>query len=208
MTVLFPPSEFDAWAETYDQSVLEYQQFPFDGYERALDTVVALAQAHPNMSVLDMGTGTGNLALRFARLGCKLWCMDFSEAMLAKARQKLPGARFVLSDLRAGWPSELEREFDRIVSAYVLHHFALDEKVRIVKSLAARLAPGGRMVIADIAFPDAQAMEMVKVSVGEDWEDEFYWLADESLAALQKIGLKATYRQVSSCAGVFVIQPA
>ena len=207
MADIFPPADFDAWAETYDQTVtVDY--FPFDGYECALNTVVTLADARPAMNVLDLGTGTGNLALRFARLGCKLWCMDFSEAMLAKARLKLPGARFVLSDLRAGWPSELEREFDRIVSAYVLHHFALDEKVRIVKSLAARLAPGGRMVIADIAFHDPEAMEMVKVSIGDDWEDEFYWLADESLAALQKIGLKATYRQVSSCAGVFVIQPA
>lgn len=161
MTDLFPPSDFDAWAETYDQSVLEYQQFPFDGYERALNTVVAQAQACPNMSVLDLGAGAGNLALRFARLGCKLWCMDFSEAMLAKARQKLPGARFVLSDLRAGWPSELEREFDRIVSAYLFHHFELDEKIRLIKMLAERLIPGGGLVIADISFLDAGALETV-----------------------------------------------
>lgn len=90
MTDLFPPSDFDAWAETYDQSVLEYQQFPFDGYERALNTVVAQAQARPNMSVLDLGAGAGNLALRFARLGCKLWCMDFSEVLRSHARQSAP----------------------------------------------------------------------------------------------------------------------
>ncbi|MBE3068294.1 MAG: class I SAM-dependent methyltransferase [Chloroflexi bacterium] len=202
---LFPASEFDDWAETYDRSVA-IDQFPFYGYESLLDRAAALADAKPGLSVLDLGTGTGNLAMRFAVLGCDLWCTDFSATMLEKARQKLPTAHFILHDLRGDWPPELNRPFDRIVSAYVFHHFELDEKVRIVRSLVSeRLAPGGRLVIGDIAFPDAAAREKVKIAAGDEWEGEFYWQADETVPALENLGFIIEYTQVSACAGIFRI---
>ncbi len=78
----FSPDAFDAWADSYDQDVVSQDVFPFAGYQRVLDTVVMLAGAQPGMSVLDLGTGTANLALRFAALGCDLWCTDFSAPML------------------------------------------------------------------------------------------------------------------------------
>jgi len=36
----FPASDFDPWAESYDRDILTYADFPFAGYERALETVV------------------------------------------------------------------------------------------------------------------------------------------------------------------------
>ena len=164
----FPPSDFNPWAETYDRDVVTQDKFQFDGYERALDCVVRLAMPRAGMSVLDLGTGTGNLAARFARAGCDLWCTDFSRAMLEKARPKVPSARFVLHDLRAPWPVELERRFDRIVSAYVFHHFGLGEKVGLCRTLATRyLVPGGKLLIADISFRGAAAMSDFALSVGD-----------------------------------------
>jgi hypothetical protein len=103
----FSSSEFDPWASTYDKDVSAQSQFPFDGYDQVLETVVRLAAPTAGMSVLDIGTGTGNLALRFARRGCELWCADFSEAMLSKAREKIPRGHFVLHDLRGAMPAEL-----------------------------------------------------------------------------------------------------
>ena len=202
---LFPASDFDPWAESYDQDVVAYSDFPFAGYEQVLETVVAQADARPGMDVLDLGTGTGNLAIRFSMLGCNLWCTDFSETMLEKARAKLPEAKFFSHDLRAEWPSMLDRRFDRIVSGYVFHHFTLEKKVDLCRKLVNdHLAPKGRLVIADLSFLSLAAKDEFAKGIA-DWEEEFYWLADESLEALKNTGLSVAYEQVSPCAGVYLI---
>jgi putative AdoMet-dependent methyltransferase len=202
----FPASDFDPWAETYDRDVVTYSDFPFAGYEQVLERVVARAEVRPGMDVLDLGTGTGNLAVRFAEKGCNLWCTDFSEPMLAKARAKLPQALFICHDLRVDWPGELDLRFDRIVSGYVFHHFELEKKVSLCKELITlRLVPEGRLVIADLSFPSQAALNEFKKGI-PDWEDEFYWLADESVLALTNAGLNVTYEQVSPCAGVYQVR--
>ena len=204
MTDITSREEFDTWAGTYDKSV-SINQFPFHGYREVLTSIFALAEAQPGMSVLDLGSGTGNLAVRFTKHGCELWCADFSASMLAEARLKLPGAHFCLYDLHDDLPVELDRPFDRIVSAYVFHHFELDEKIRILSTLLPHLIPGGRMVIGDITFQDRAALEKVKAEAGDDWEEEFYWLVDEAMQALTKAGMRARYQQISSYAGIFIL---
>ena len=195
---------FDRWAENYDAS-MAHARFPLEGYDQVLDTVVRLAEVTPRMKVLDLGVGTGNLALRFAQAGCAVWGIDFSVEMLAKARAKLPHSVLVRADLLGDWPVELQRSFDRVVSAYVLHEFDLETKVRLLHRIAAHhLAAGGRIVVADVAFPTVEERIQASRRWADGWdEDEFYWAADEASAACARVGLQVTYQQVSSCGGVF-----
>jgi len=153
------------------------------------------------------GTGAGNLAARLLAGGCdEAWATDFSEEMLARARQKAPEANFVRANLLEAWPDELPEQFDRIVSAYVFHEFDLETKLRLIGELNARLKPRGRLVIADVAFTTAEAREAAHRHWAGLWdEEEYYWAADEAIAALAKAGSGARYVQVSICGGVFVI---
>jgi putative AdoMet-dependent methyltransferase len=201
---LFPYSEFDKWSETYDLSV-NNDLFPFTGYKILLEKMTRLASIKPGLRVLDLGTGTGNLASPFASSGCDVWCTDFSTSMLKKAQQKMPDAHFVLNDLRGEWPLELIRPFDRIVSAYVFHHFDQDQKNSILRNLRTILAPEGRIIIGDISFPSKDILETSKFKEGDKWEDEFYWLAAEAVPALETLGFKVDYDQVSSCGGIYVL---
>jgi len=196
---------FERWSETYDRSVLD-ESGVHDGYGRVLESVVRAADARPGSSVLDLGIGTGNLAQRFLALGCEVWGIDFSPAMLAKARAKVPQAHLVQADLIGDWPAEIDRRYDRIVSTYVFHEFSLEAKLRLLDRLARRhLAPGGRIVLGDIAFASAQA----RTDAGADhWdEEEHYWAADETVAACGEGQFLVTYTQVSYCGGVFVFEP-
>jgi putative AdoMet-dependent methyltransferase len=200
---------FDDWAGNYDAGISGFQNtFPFDGYAEALEQVIRLAQPQKGMTVLDMGIGTGNLAAGFVERGCEVWGVDFSAQMLAKAARKLPQAHLVQADLLDELPGELQRTFDRIVSAYVLHEFDLPTKITLIHRMAERhLATGGRILIADIAFATVEERTQALERWFDLWdEDEYYWAADEALSACQKAGLQATYQQVSSCAGVFSIQ--
>jgi putative AdoMet-dependent methyltransferase len=199
---------FDDWAEHYDQSVQGDGDFPFDGYEQVLDEVTKVTHAQSGMKVLDLGIGTGNLAARFADLGCDIWGIDFSAEMLAKALEKLPQAVLIQAGLLDVWLAELDHRFDRIVSGYVLHEFDLPTKVGLLQQLAqCHLAANGQIVIGDIAFPTTQARERAHQRWIDLWdEEEYYWAADETIRACKSVGLQVTYKQISSCGSVFAIE--
>ncbi|MHB0923925.1 MAG: class I SAM-dependent methyltransferase [Bellilinea sp.] len=205
---LFPASDFDAWAETYDQDVITYSGFPFEGYRQMLETVFRTAQTRPNMRVLDLGAGTGNLTALFSAAGCQVWGTDFSAEMVARARIKLPQVPFIQADIRAPWPKELPLIFDRIVSGYAFHHFSQAQKVELITDLAHRhLTSGGRIIIADLTFATRQVRAAARLALGDEWEEEYYWITSEDIPAFEKAGLHATFEAVSQYAGVFCIEP-
>ena len=200
---------FDNWAARYDHSVRSEDRFPFEGYERVLDEIVRLAAVRSRMHVLDLGVGTGNLAKRFVARGCTVWGVDFSAAMLSKSRAKLPRAKLVQADLLGDWPVELDQPFDRIVSAYVFHEFELSTKIALLQRLAlCNLVEGGRIVVGDIAFRSVQARNRAHDRWTSLWDaQEHYWVADEVMPCFEHAGLRGRYSQVSTCGGVFVLEP-
>ncbi|NWG16885.1 MAG: class I SAM-dependent methyltransferase [Chloroflexi bacterium] len=209
---LNPAQNFDRWAADYDRDVRQSdadESFPFAGYARVLDSVVGLAEARPGLSLLELGSGTGSLTARFAALGCDVLGTDFSAEMLARARLHVPAARFVQVDLLGDWPPELNRRFDRVASTYTFHEFDLPAKIQLLRRLASdHLAPDGRIVIGDIGFPDAPARDAARRQWADQWDEEFYWIADEAIPALRAAGLGASYRQISVCGCVLLITPA
>jgi cyclopropane fatty-acyl-phospholipid synthase-like methyltransferase len=200
----FPPSGFDRWAAQYDSDVNK-AGFPFTGYLQVLSETVRLADTRAGMTVLDLGAGTGNLAEMFIKLGCEVWCTDFSNEMLTVARAKIPEANFILHDLRLPFPPTLFCRFDRIVSAYVFHHFDLPEKINLIEKLTQGfLKPEGRLVIADISFLSQQALDTVRQATGDRWDDEPYWIVTDVQQALEAAKIDVSYIQVSECAGIYV----
>jgi len=199
---------FDRWAESYDDSVQGSTKFPFDGYEAVLDEVIKRAGVLEGKRVLDLGSGTGNLTGRIVRAGGEAWALDFSERMLARARRKLPDAKFFQGDVLADLPPLLRIPFDAVLSTYVFHEFPLMTKVSLIGRIATEhLAPGGKIVIGDVSFAttaDRQA-ELDRQGEMVD-EDEEYWAADVAVAALTSAGFGVEYEQVSSCGGVYVVR--
>jgi putative AdoMet-dependent methyltransferase len=198
---------FDSWSGGYDRDVYS-GEFPFEGYDRVLETVLNRASLERGMPVLELGPGTGILTERLVDRGCRVLALDFSEKMIEKARERAPRATYLRADLLGEWPEELQAgSFDRILSTYLFHEFKQSVKIQLLRRLAGRLAPGGRIVIGDVAFPDEAARSEARNQHPDGWDDEEEpWAAAEDLPALASAGLQGTYTQVSSCGGVFVIQ--
>jgi putative AdoMet-dependent methyltransferase len=207
MNSQFQPDKFDEWAAHYDSEVHEEKGFPFEGYSMVLQTIVHEADSTSGCRVLDLGIGSGNSALLFSNLGCEIWGLDFSAEMLAIAQKKLPKANLYRAYIQSDWPPLFERKFDLIVSAYTFHHFPLNEKFRLIRKLLKKnLEPGGKLIIGDIAFPNAKARDAMRQKMGGEWEEEYYWLADEVKVYFPRLNISIRFIQISSCAGVFIFQ--
>ncbi len=197
---------FDNWADQYDQAVSQgAEDFPFDGYDAVLSALVNWAEFRAGATVLDLGTGTGNLAGMFVQRGYKVWGIDFSEEMLKKAQAKYPEVTLLQADLLGDWPAKVPGSFDLAVSAYVLHEFDLASKLRLIQeTLDSCVQPGGSFLVADIAFPSVAVREAAAGRWADVWDaSEHYWAADESLKSVEHAGLAMQFQQISCCGGVF-----
>ena len=96
----------------------------------------------PGEAILDLGCGTGDLSVRIAQAGAEVWGVDADPVMLAQARAKFPGLRFLQADAMA--LPDLGRTFDAVFSNAVLHW--IPDLGRLAEGLARVLRPGGRFV--------------------------------------------------------------
>jgi len=101
--------------------------------------------------VLDIGTGTGVVALALRRRGYPVVGADASAAMLARARDRLPGSVVAADAGALPFPTS---SFGRAIAVWVLHAVAdpgavLLEAVRV-------LGPRGRLLVCPVnrAAPD------------------------------------------------------
>jgi ubiquinone/menaquinone biosynthesis C-methylase UbiE len=106
----------------------------------------------PPHKVLDVGCGTGFLALRMAELGHTAVGIDLSEEMLAEARRKTAGtglpATFQIGD--AEFPPPDGAPYDVILERHVL--WTLPQPREALRAWQALLKPGGLLMLIEGIF--------------------------------------------------------
>ena len=110
---------------------------------------VDLAEVGPGSKVLDVATGTGDLAIEAASRGAQVIGSDFSEGMLERARVKAPAITFEQGDALA--LTYGDDTFDAATVGFGARNFAdleqgLREMARVVRT-------GGKVVILEITTP-------------------------------------------------------
>ena len=149
----------EACAEVYDQWFGSCE-------EAAIDRLAELAGSG---RVLELGIGSGLLALPLAARGIDLHGIDLSPAMVARLRAK-PGGDAIPVTMGSFADVAVEGEFSLIFVAYN-SFFALqsqDEQVRCFQNVAAHLADGGTFVLEAFVPQSANFTGGLKVTAVTD----------------------------------------
>jgi SAM-dependent methyltransferase len=129
-------SEFDGRAGRYE----ELRPIDANWWE-LFDALVRLGRLRGER-ILEVGCGTGRLAEALEQRGlARVWAVDASEAMVARAKELGVNARVARAEalpFKAGW-------FDAVVMRMVLH---LVRRAQALEQTARVLRPQGRLVIA------------------------------------------------------------
>jgi demethylmenaquinone methyltransferase / 2-methoxy-6-polyprenyl-1,4-benzoquinol methylase len=178
---------------------------------------VEVANVTPGDSVLDVATGTGDLALELAsRIAPRghVIGVDFSEPMLQLARKKSAGRHLPVSFL-VGDALRLEfsdNSFAAATCAFGLRN--LDDRLRGIQEMARVVAPGKRIVILELTPPSnvlaRQYMDHVIPRLGQVLaraRDAYTYLPESVSefpdartlgAMMQSVGLRSvTYRYLN-----------
>jgi len=118
-------------------------------------------------AVLDLGCGTGSLAVLLAEAGHRVHGLDASPAMLAAARTKgaAAGVRLGLVLGDAADPPFAPGSADVVLCRHVL--WALDDQAAVVQRWTRLLRPGGRLVLVEgdwatgAGLPAERCLELV-----------------------------------------------
>ncbi len=128
------------------------------GRERRFrDRLVALAHLEPGDSVLDVGCGTGALAIAARdRVGSggQVCGVDPSPEMVARARAKAATAAKAGADFRFETATVealpfADATFDAVLSTLMLHHLSEEGRRQGIGEIARVLKPGGRFLAVD-----------------------------------------------------------
>ena len=134
----------------------------------------------PGSTLLDLGCGTGHpIATHLAAQGHRVVGVDASASMLAAARARLPGHRWIHGAMET---VELDETFDGVVCWDALFHLPRERWAGVLRRIRGWLRPGGRLMLSSGGVVDPDGHGFTDTMFGE----EFYYdsLPPDALLAL------------------------
>jgi ubiquinone/menaquinone biosynthesis C-methylase UbiE len=132
---------YRTWARLYDL-LLE------PGESRVRRVGLQVFPPRENLSILDVGCGTGTQLALYRRAGCTLHGVDLSPAMLAAAQRKLgETAELSVQDAsRLNFPNQM---FDLVSAVLVIHEMPAPLRPAVLAECRRVTKPDGRIMIIE-----------------------------------------------------------
>ncbi len=132
-----------------------WEQMENPGLNKVVDAVLEYSNPQRLGTAIDLGCGSGQLALPLAKRFEKVIAVDISPKMIEILENKAKALGLSNVETQVGALQHLSfapNSVDLVVSNYVLHHLSDPEKEKIIQSSAGWLRPGGQIVIGDMMF--------------------------------------------------------
>jgi putative AdoMet-dependent methyltransferase len=192
---------FDKWVDSYDASVSgqdpEYRDV-FEKYDEILSAVTKKSFG----TVVEFGTGTGNLTAKLVEAGHSVIGIEPNEAMRNVTAKRFPDLVLVDGDLL---DFEIPQKVETFVSTYVFHHLKDHDKEIALSTYANLLPVGGKIVFADTVFT-SEVAKQAQISkerargfnnVADDLEREYYTTIPILTQAFEKAGFDVHFEQMN-----------
>jgi len=148
-------------AKDWDMHVTDLERMAESvGFRDLRERVLGLARLRSTDRVLDVGAGTGLLALAAAPRAASVHALDLSPAMCSHLAGKFHQSGISNARVLLGNATDIplaDGAVDVVISNYCFHHLRDGEKSRALAQVMRVLRPGGRLVFADMMFRIAGA---------------------------------------------------
>ena len=203
---LIKSANHDNQAEKYDENIARdvlNNDYIREKYFELHDRIIQLANINENISLLDIGIGTGLLEEKINGL-CRIYGIDISENMLLKLNEKK-----LMVETKKGSINNIPFEsgkFDVIVSCFTFHHLTDDEKLNSLYEMNRVLKMGGVILLGDFMYENENSLNELKIRfVNENRTDMLEELEVENFTNIEilnkwfnEIGFKLYYERVST----------
>jgi SAM-dependent methyltransferase len=141
-----------------EEVAASYDDGPMSSDEVVLPAVEFLEGLAGRGAALELGIGTGRIALPLARRGVPVHGIDLSQAMIARLRAK-PGSEAVATSVGDFATTRVDRSFSLayLVFNTIMNLTTQDAQVACFENAARHLEPGGCFVV-EVMVPDLRRL--------------------------------------------------
>lgn len=131
---------------------------------------VELSSVNSNSRVIDVCTGTGNLAIEFSKYAKEVVAVDISPDMLKVAESKKADVKFILMDAtKLEFP---DKSFDIATVSTALHEMPFEVRKKVLQEI--KRVSSKEVIVIDYTLPENKLLKSILANIISIYESRYF----------------------------------